>query len=257
MANIPLGGQINVGLNVASCDAKYGPYNSAQEAFNVLGPDGMDVLAVGLTVGILQNDGSIKEYWFKSACDSAEDLVEKGGSMSQDDLDKLDAASAVAKGTITNVAVNDTTNAGVYNITMKNRAVGMLIVCPLQSLVVQFYLGAVDPSTWAYTSDSNKENIYTRYYEGSWTEWKRYGSGSGDIGNLSDLKTKAKSSIVAAINELVDRVVALEQGGGVKAEYDEQTQTINFTSGAEYDEGTGVVTLNGGTYDEANKSINL
>ncbi len=79
MANIPVGGQIQIADNVASVDAKYGLYDSKQAAFDALGPDGMDVLAVGLTVGILEG-GKVVEYWFESACDSIDDLVKKGGS---------------------------------------------------------------------------------------------------------------------------------------------------------------------------------
>lgn len=60
----------------ANIDYKYGPYSSVEEAFNTL--EEQEVLAVGLTVGIMEG-GSVKEYWFQSACEMVTDLVPKGG----------------------------------------------------------------------------------------------------------------------------------------------------------------------------------
>lgn len=77
------------------------------------------------------------------------------------------------------------------------------------------------------------------------------------VGEISELTTEDKSSLVAAINELVKRVKALEESGGVKATYDEGAKAIIFQSGAEYDEGNKALILKGGTYDEENKSIKL
>lgn len=88
MANIPIGGYINNSMAVPNDSKKYGPYSASgqksalQVAFETL--DGDDVLCVGLTVGIINEDGSIDEYWFKTACESVTDLVKKsqgsGGS---------------------------------------------------------------------------------------------------------------------------------------------------------------------------------
>lgn len=78
MAIVNVGGKINLSAPVANLDNKYGPYTSVQAAFDILGPDDLDVLAIGLTVGIQATPTSpIVEYWFKEACDSVEDLVPK------------------------------------------------------------------------------------------------------------------------------------------------------------------------------------
>lgn len=68
---------IFVNKPVANIDYKYGPYDSCLQAFLELCSDNLDVLHVGLTVGITQPDGSIEEYWFKDKCEQASDLVKK------------------------------------------------------------------------------------------------------------------------------------------------------------------------------------
>lgn len=75
--NISLGGKIQVGAAVANVDAKYGPYNSKNAAYNALGEGGMDVIAEGLTIGIIEN-GRIVEYWWQGGT-SLSNLVKKGG----------------------------------------------------------------------------------------------------------------------------------------------------------------------------------
>lgn len=83
MALVNVGGKINLADSVANIDNKYGPYTSTQEAWDFLGPDNLDVLAIGLTVGIQATPTSpITEYWFKNACETVEDLIPKitGGS---------------------------------------------------------------------------------------------------------------------------------------------------------------------------------
>lgn len=62
MTQISIGGQLFSPKKLQSIDAKYGPYNNIQEALEMLGPDNMDVLCYGLTVGIVQSDGNIKDY---------------------------------------------------------------------------------------------------------------------------------------------------------------------------------------------------
>lgn len=64
----------------SNIDAKYGPYNSLAEAFNTL--DNYEYLAVGLTVGIITDEG-IVEYWFKDKCSSISDLVLKNKDIDQ------------------------------------------------------------------------------------------------------------------------------------------------------------------------------
>lgn len=80
MAIINIGGKFFLPINAASIDYKFGPYATLEEAWDYLGPDGEDLAAIGLTIGIQATPTSpITEYWFKNACDSIEDLVVKGG----------------------------------------------------------------------------------------------------------------------------------------------------------------------------------
>ena len=86
-------------------DYHYGPYASTSAAFAALQADEMNVL--GKTVGVVQADGSIREYWFKSSTSSAAGLVAKfadsatipmasttvNGLMSAGDKAKLDGIS--------------------------------------------------------------------------------------------------------------------------------------------------------------------
>ena len=76
-----VGFAIHVNEKAPNIDFKYGIYNSKQEAFDYLGEEGLDVLAVGLTVGIMTENG-VEEYWFKKACNTVEDLVPKFSSAS-------------------------------------------------------------------------------------------------------------------------------------------------------------------------------
>jgi len=70
MTSIPVGGPIQVGAHIASIDAKYGPYATKQAAIEALGENGMDVIADGLTVGIIE-EGKIVEYWFQGGVTEA------------------------------------------------------------------------------------------------------------------------------------------------------------------------------------------
>lgn len=87
-------------------------------------------------------------------------------------------------------------------------------------------------------------------------------SGTDDrIGDMNDLETLDKASLVAAINELAKRVKVLEGGGSesgdVSVVYNESDKSIIFNSGATYDEEKKSIVLNGGAYEATNKSINL
>lgn len=75
--SIKVGANIKVNEACANVDYKYGLWNSKEEAFEALGENGDDVLAVGLTIGVLEEDG-VHEYWFQKACNSVDDLVPKG-----------------------------------------------------------------------------------------------------------------------------------------------------------------------------------
>lgn len=85
MATTTIGGNINSTAVLANLDYKYGPYNSLQEAYDTLGPNGVDKLAIGLTVGIIE-DGRIREYWFKSGTNSVNNLVLKSEGKSAYDI---------------------------------------------------------------------------------------------------------------------------------------------------------------------------
>ena len=98
-------GQIYSSTNQASLDAKYGPYESADEAFELLYADGD--IAVGLTVGILNAEtGKIEDYWFYGGT-ARENLVVKlrydgtyltvNGEVWQLNLDRPKCARPVAE----------------------------------------------------------------------------------------------------------------------------------------------------------------
>lgn len=63
---------IFVAEDCPNIDFRYGPFNSTEEAMELLIKAGSPQL--GQTVGILQQDGSIEEYWFKT---DTETLVKK------------------------------------------------------------------------------------------------------------------------------------------------------------------------------------
>lgn len=71
-----VGSNILVNEASANVDYKYGPYDSLDDAYEYLGEDNLDCIAVGLTIGIITDNG-IVEYWFKNGT-SKEDLVLKG-----------------------------------------------------------------------------------------------------------------------------------------------------------------------------------
>lgn len=70
-----INGKIYSRTSQSNLDAKYGPYESVEEAFEVLATDGDN--AVGLTVGIINpGTGDIDDYWFYGG-NSREHLVAK------------------------------------------------------------------------------------------------------------------------------------------------------------------------------------
>lgn len=66
---------ILVGKRTASIDEKWGPYNSVQEAINVLQDD--EYICAGLKFGVKQSDGSVKEYQFKLGVANESDVFSK------------------------------------------------------------------------------------------------------------------------------------------------------------------------------------
>lgn len=95
----------------ANVDYKYGPYNSVSEAFSSIP---RHLRAIGLTVGVIDETGSIKEYWFKSATVSESDLVPKleGGGPGEVDVsanyDENSGGTLIA--TINGVSIYDSPN---------------------------------------------------------------------------------------------------------------------------------------------------
>lgn len=75
--NTPILGKIKSSESAASLDAKYGPYASKAAANAALGENGDDVITAGLTVGITQSDGSVKEFWYQPNQSNVLELVEK------------------------------------------------------------------------------------------------------------------------------------------------------------------------------------
>lgn len=71
-----VGSNIFANEATANVDYKYGPYASIDEAYATLCEDNLDVIAVGLTVGIMTENGVV-EYWFKKGT-TKQDLVLKG-----------------------------------------------------------------------------------------------------------------------------------------------------------------------------------
>lgn len=91
MANVPIGGKLRCNLTVPNVDAKYGPFPNIDAAFAEL--NDADWLCAGLTIGITQQDGSIKEYWIKKKAGenfAATDFVEKSGGGSVKKVNDVD-----------------------------------------------------------------------------------------------------------------------------------------------------------------------
>lgn len=97
MANIPIGGQLSPSTSVASLDVRFGPYSSIQSAYNAI-VDNFDEIVSGLHFGIIQSDGSIKEYAWTLTGGTASDYKEigAGGGSSVTVIDALDSNSSTA-----------------------------------------------------------------------------------------------------------------------------------------------------------------
>ena len=96
MANTIIPEKIKSSSTFANVDAKYGPYEASggQTALQVadaqLSGGVVDLRTAGLTVGIKQSDGSIKEYWYQPNQSNVLELVEKGGGDGTSDYINLE-----------------------------------------------------------------------------------------------------------------------------------------------------------------------
>lgn len=97
MANIPVGGQIVLNKSLANIDARFGPYSSIQSAYNAV-VDTCDEIIAGLHFGIIQNDGSIKEYVWTLTGGTASNYKEvgEGGGSTVTVVDSLNSTSSTA-----------------------------------------------------------------------------------------------------------------------------------------------------------------
>lgn len=97
MANIPVGGQLVLNKSIANIDARFGPYSSIQSAYNAV-IDTCDEIISGLHFGIIQSDGSVKEYAWTLTGGTASDYKEigEGGGSSVTVVDSLNSTSSTA-----------------------------------------------------------------------------------------------------------------------------------------------------------------
>lgn len=181
---IAIGKQIHVGRKVASIDAKYGPYESCQAAQDALGSNGADVIAEGLTVGIIDIDGSIVEYWWKGGT-SIEYLVRKVNIGEIGDIINVDrpyipeAYSGMGKvylkknlvysglhfsrfvvdlNPIEQTSLNGSPDEIVYE-TSSERFVGI----KRNGIVVKYYISWLDENSNAYIHPSNEYNYICNF----------------------------------------------------------------------------------------------
>lgn len=85
MAIIPIDNRIQIGIKTSSIDNRYGPWDSIAAAYEALGPNDMDVISEGLTIGIWTDNTkkTIIEYWFQGGT-ALENLVPKSSVFTVD-----------------------------------------------------------------------------------------------------------------------------------------------------------------------------
>lgn len=127
---IPLGGPIQVGASIPSVDAKYGPYASKQDAMDALGEDGMDVICIGLTVGIIENN-QVVEFWFQGGA-TINHLVRKSNDLKIVDL----------KGRTTNVVLPADASNSIF--TYNNESVEVIPCIYEDANVILVYCNVID-----------------------------------------------------------------------------------------------------------------
>lgn len=78
--NINNGG-VDTNKKMPDIDERFGPYSSIEAADAALGGQGRNTITAGLTVGILQANGGVKEYWYQPNKKSGIlELIPKGGN---------------------------------------------------------------------------------------------------------------------------------------------------------------------------------
>lgn len=168
------------GTRFPNIDALYGPYISKDEAWETLSEQtatGASALVIGKTVGILDENGHITEYWFKRGCTYKEDLVEKAGSSGggSGDLDDITQKVDMLMDEVFPLTVAvETTNAGNYEVGSYVNGVYKGSIKPNIKLKITrngsdiASLATVTPSSGQVSSD-NKTITDSSIYTGSKT----------------------------------------------------------------------------------------
>ena len=155
--------RINVMEPVPNVDINYGPYASVHEAYETL--NGVDAIAVGLTVGVTTANG-IQEYWFKNGTTEA-DLVVKGAL----DYELLENKPAINGETLDNETTLPDIGA-VSNEDFEGHVNDSAIHTPFT--FTESASGRPQPVAGIYVTGGNKLAIYTGaetfYYR--LTPWK-------------------------------------------------------------------------------------
>ncbi len=126
MANVNITNAIKSSEARASLDSKYGPYASVAAAHAALGEEGADVVAVGLTVGIITGENQITEYWYQGGTTQAH-LVPKLASSEPSGSTPAPAPSEPT----TVVSFSDFVSGGIANGSVNDAAGGLRSFYPL------------------------------------------------------------------------------------------------------------------------------
>lgn len=229
MAITTIGGNINSTAVLANLDYKYGPYNSLQEAYDTLGPNGVDKLAIGLTVGIIE-DGRIREYWFKSGTDSVNNLVLKSEGKSAYDIAVENGFDGTEEEWLASLKGdpgqdgNDGQDAvnpfkGWFNAVVTGEAGSRVITSETQNLPANPAVGNYAyVKTWEITGTAPDQietpivKIYECTTAGSWSDSGR----TADTSNIQTFASSQEVNEVHIVNDLntggVDDVLSAEQG---------------------------------------------
>ena len=230
MAITTIGGTINSTAVTSNLDFKYGPYSSKQEAYNTLGPNGLDKLAIGLTVGILE-DGAIREYWFRNSISSVDDLVIKSEGKSAYDIAVENGYSGTEEEWLESLKGDKGDNAvnpfkGWFNAVVTGEAGSRVITSETQNLPANPVVGDYAyVKTWdiSGTAPSQTETPIARIYEcataGSWSD-------SGRTADTSNVQTFASSQEVYDVHIVND----LTTGGVDDVASAETVKTIAETT---------------------------
>lgn len=208
MAITTIGGTINSTAVTSNLDFKYGPYSSKQEAYNTLGPNGLDKLAIGLTVGILE-DGAIREYWFRNSISSVDDLVLKSEGPSAYDIAVENGYSGTEEEWLESLKGEKGDNAvnpfkGWFDAIVTGEAGSRVITSETQNLPANPAVGDYAyVKTWEITGTSpdQVETPIVKIYEcttaGSWSD-------SGRTADTSNVQTFASGQEVNEVHIVND-----------------------------------------------------